>query len=105
MHVDKLVHFFVFGLLATLIARSFPPIASTPRALFTAFLLTTAFGCADELHQATNAVRMFSRADAFADALGAGVALLAYRFWPAYRHLLEREIGNPCNAPRNRSAT
>ena len=92
-HFDKIVHFFVFGLLATLILRA-PPGKAVPAAWAgLAVALTSVFGLADEFHQATNPVRFFSWWDWAADTAGAAVAVAAYACWKRYREILEFDLG------------
>lgn len=88
--VDFAAHFFVFGLLATLLRRSFDPIL-TPRkkAEALAWGITSLFGLADELHQATNPVRVFDWGDFAMNSAGAAAALAVWRWWPLYRQILE----------------
>lgn len=90
--VHTMAHFFVFGLLATLILRCFGASRARPHALIATFTLTVFFGAADELRQAFNPVRVFSFHDGLVDALGAAVAITAYTCWPAYRRLLEWKV-------------
>lgn len=67
--VDKLIHAGVYGLLATLLYHA------TGRPVL-AVVLTVAYGCTDELHQALVPGRFSDAFDALADAIGAvlGVA-------------------------------
>lgn len=85
---DKIVHFFVFGLLATLLART-DWAAGRP---WLAVALTMAYGLADELHQAFTPGRFMDVADWLADTCGAIVAVLVYVKWPAYRRWLETPL-------------
>ncbi len=83
---DKLVHFAVFGLLATLVVRN----GFAPRHAWVAVLLVSLFGASDEWHQSHTPGRMAEVADWVADTLGAAVAVAAYTLWPAYRAWIER---------------
>lgn len=86
---DKVVHFFVFGLLATLLART-DWTAGRP---WLAVLLTSLYGLFDEAHQAFTPGRFVDVADWVADTLGAIVAVTVYTKWTAYRRLLEQPLG------------
>lgn len=83
--IDKIVHFFVFGLLATLVVRNGYP----PRRSWIAVVMVSLFGATDEWHQSFTPGRSMQSADWVADTLGAAVAVAAYVAWPAYRRLLE----------------
>ncbi|TVR45219.1 MAG: VanZ family protein [Puniceicoccaceae bacterium] len=98
-HRDKLAHFLVFGLLGTLVYRSLWHGRPGPAPILAALVLTSLFGAFDEWHQSFIPGRSAEVADWIADTLGAAVAILAYRFWPAYRTLLERPLRrNPAMA-------
>ncbi len=113
-HFDKVVHFFVFGLLATLALRAFSPASRRWLGAAVAIALTSAFGLADEFHQSTNPVRHFSWFDWVADTVGGLVAVGAYLGWPAYRRTLEwplfradretREIAAECDGTHGAAA-
>ncbi len=86
---DKLAHFCVFGLLATLILR----MLSTERkglrnGLITA-LFVSLFGISDEFHQSFTPGRSVEVADWVADTLGAITAVWFYLKWNWYRKLME----------------
>lgn len=84
VNIDKLIHFSVFGLLATLVVRA-PGI----RAAWMAVLLVSLFGISDEIRQSFTPGRSVEFADWLADTAGAAVAVAAYTFWAGYRGLLE----------------
>lgn len=86
---DKLAHFCVFGLLATLLFRLLPPASRNARNAFLVILAVSLFGLSDEIHQSFTPGRFVEFADWVADTLGATVAVLAYWKWDAYRALLE----------------
>ena len=86
---DKLAHFCVFGLLATLLFRLLPPASRNARAAILVILAVSLFGLSDEIHQSYTPGRYVEFADWVADTLGAAVAVLAYWRWNAYRRLLE----------------
>jgi VanZ family protein len=86
---DKLVHFGVYGLLATLVCRQ----TRGARGAAWSLLAVSAFGATDEIHQYFVPGRYAEVADWVADTLGAAVAVLAYTRWTAYRACLERPLG------------
>lgn len=86
--IDKVAHFFVYGLLATLIVRLSP----RPAAAWWAWLAASLYGVSDEWHQSFTPGRSVELADLIADSLGALVAVVVYRHWHAYRRWLERSI-------------
>ena len=95
VNFDKLVHFGVFGLLATLVVRS-PGL----RHAWVAVLAVSLFGIGDEFRQSFTPGRFVEFADWVADTLGALTAVLAYVLWPAYRRLLEYPLRWPRRASR-----
>lgn len=86
--IDKLSHFVVFGLLATLVVRLLPAHGAG-----WALLIVSVFGIADEWRQSFTPGRFVEFADWVADTLGAATAIVIYRGWPAYRRLLEMPLG------------
>jgi uncharacterized protein YfiM (DUF2279 family) len=84
---DKLAHFSVFGLLATLLSRS-PGV----RRFRYAILIVSLFGIGDEFRQSFTPGRSVEFADWMADTLGAALAVTLYAFWPRYRSLLETPL-------------
>lgn len=84
VNIDKIVHFSVFGLLATLVARA----PGTSRA-WPAILIVSLFGITDEFRQSFTPGRSVEFADWMADTLGAATAVTLYAFWPLYRRILE----------------
>ncbi len=92
LYFDKVVHFFVFGLFATLLYR-FPAGAfkKQSKAVY-AVALTALFGLSDEWHQYVQPVRYLELGDIAADFMGALTAVAAYRFWTFYRNMLEKEL-------------
>lgn len=100
--IDKVAHFFVFGLLATLVARN----GFVPGRAWVAVVLVSLFGITDEWHQSFTPGRSVQVADWVADTLGAAVAVACYAGWPAYRRLLEgpvkSRIEKPAAMPPNR---
>ena len=85
---DKVEHFAVYGLLATLLCR----LGVGWRAAAWALLATSAFGASDEWHHSFVPGRSCDLNDWIADTLGAALAVLLYRGWARYRAWLE----SPC---------
>lgn len=85
---DKLAHFSVFGLLASLVAR----IEYPGRRVWWALLIVSLFGLSDEIHQSFTPGRDVELLDWVADTLGALTAVTAYTYWAWYRRLLERPL-------------
>ncbi len=88
---DKVAHFSLFGLLATLIVRN----GFAARRAWVAVLIVSAFGFTDEWHQSFTPGRSVEVADWVADTLGAIAAVTLYVRWPAYRAWLEKPLGRP----------
>ncbi len=88
VNFDKVAHGLVFGLIATLWARS----ASRRAWQWAAILLTSAYGGADEIRQGFTAGRSVEFADWVADTTGAALAVTLYLRWAWYRRLMERPI-------------
>jgi VanZ family protein len=86
---DKVVHFFLFGLLATLICR----IQSGWRMAILAVAVTSAYGAMDELHQSFVPGRSCDVLDWVADTSGASLAVLIHTSWQAYRRILDVAFG------------
>ncbi len=82
---DKIVHFVVYGLLATLVCR----IGRGWRAAAWSLVLVSAYGASDEWHQSFVPGRSTELADWVADTLGAAVAIALYVGWARYRGWLE----------------
>ncbi len=87
--LDKLTHFFLFGLLATLVVRN--GLATGGRA-WVAVVAVSGFGLTDEWHQSFTPGRAVEVADWVADTLGAAAAVAAYVRWGSYRRWLERDL-------------
>ncbi len=85
---DKIAHFSVYGLLATLLVR----LGRGPRAVWLALLATSLYGVSDEWHQSFVPGRSCEVADWMADTLGAVLALTLYAGWPWYRSRLEAPL-------------
>ncbi len=104
--LDKVAHFGVFGLLATLVLRT----ASIWRRRWRAFLaigVVSLFGATDEWHQSFTPGRSVEFADWIADTAGATLAVALYLRWAWYRKLLEtplrlrrrKTVATPAAAP------
>lgn len=86
---DKVVHFCVYGLLATLVCR----LGRGWRGAAIALVAASLYGASDEWHQSMVPGRAAELADWVADTLGAATAVALYTGWAAYRNLLERPLG------------
>ncbi|HUG09612.1 MAG TPA: VanZ family protein [Opitutaceae bacterium] len=91
-HADKLIHFFIFGLLATLVLRTGAIWRRGASRGWITVLAVAMFGILDEFRQSFTPGRFVEFADWAADTLGASVAVCAYLFWGGYRALLEMPL-------------
>ena len=87
-NVDKVAHFSVYGLLATLLVR----LGRGPRAWWLALLATSLYGASDEWHQYLVPGRSCELGDWMADTGGGALAIGLYRWWPWYRARLETAL-------------
>ena len=87
-HFDKVVHFSIYGLLATLTVRA----VGGRRAAWLALAVVSLFGASDEWHQSFVPGRACEVADWVADTLGAALAIALYGRWPRYRARLETRV-------------
>lgn len=87
-HIDKVAHFSVYGLLATLLCRIRPGWRGAVGALLGASL----FGVTDEWHQSFVPGRETDWGDWLADTLGAALAVSLYAGVESYRRLLESPV-------------
>ncbi len=99
VNIDKFAHFSIFGLLATLVARS-----PGMRHAWIAVLVVSLFGMSDELRQSFTPGRFVEIADWAADTAGAIIAVTAYAWWSWYRRLLEMPLRLPRVGRRRPSA-
>ena len=90
-HLDKYLHFLIFGLLATNLIR-IPLCTNKHLNNALAFALSSLYGFADEYRQSFTLERSVELSDALADSLGALVATQIYARWTAYKNLLEWPI-------------
>lgn len=88
VNFDKVAHGLVFGLIATLVGRSF----CRRRWVWVAIVITSAYGLADEWRQSMTPGRSVELADWIADTCGAALAVTLYQCWPWYRRLLETRL-------------
>ena len=86
---DKVAHFGVYGLLATLVVR----LGRGPWSAWIALAVVSAYGVSDEWHQSFTPGRSVEFADWLADTLGAALAIVLYRRWAWYRARLETPLG------------
>lgn len=84
-NIDKIGHFLVYGLLATLVCRMRPGWRGAVIGLVAASI----FGVTDEWHQSYVPGRSSDPMDWVADTLGAALAVSLYAGWPLYRRVLE----------------
>ena len=85
---DKVVHFSVYALLATLVVRLRPGVGWA----LLSIALVSLYGASDEWHQSFTPGRSVELADWIADTSGAAIAVILYCGWPAYQRLLERPV-------------
>ena len=86
--IDKVTHFSIYGLLATLVVR----LGHHRQFAWIALVLVSVYGMTDEWHQSFTPGRSVEFADWLADTLGAALAIVLYRNWTWYRTLLERPL-------------
>lgn len=86
-HADKVFHVLVYGLLATLAART-----QRPQRYWLGVVFASVYGLFDEFRQTLTPGRMMEMADWAADTGGALLAVGLYAAWPAYRRVLELDL-------------
>ena len=86
---DKVAHFFVFGLMGTLVFRVIDLPLKSRRRWSIALIAVLLYSSVDETIQYYNPFRTADWMDLVADALGSSVAVFVYRNWTFYRHLME----------------
>ena len=89
VNIDKVAHFLVYGLLATLVCR----LGRGWRSAAWALLAVSAFGGTDEWRQSFVPGRSSEVTDWIADTLGAALAVFLYVGWAPYRRWLESPLG------------
>lgn len=89
---DKLLHFLIFGLLATVILRTRKLKQLRLRDLIISIIIVSVYGIFDEIRQSFTPGRSVEIGDWVADTVGAIVAVILYAQWKGYRHLLERQV-------------
>lgn len=109
-NIDKLAHFFVYGLLGTLVARVPAVVKLRPLGIFSAIIICSFYGITDEFHQSFTPGRSVELADWLMDTGGAALAVFVYARWRWYREFLEcslrrsSQVENPAaSAPGSRS--
>ncbi|MEY4938826.1 MAG: hypothetical protein RIQ93_561 [Verrucomicrobiota bacterium] len=93
--LDKVVHFSIYALLATLVCR----LGRGRRGAVLSLLIVSVFGVTDEWHQSFVPGRRAEFADWVADTLGALVAIALYYGWEKYRRVLEHTVASREVAP------
>ncbi|WP_115864039.1 VanZ family protein [Halorussus litoreus] len=79
LRIDKWLHATAYAGLAVTLANAFAPRARTARVVIFAVLLSVGYGVGVEFAQAPLAERSFSLADMAANAVGAGLGVVAWR--------------------------
>ena len=100
--LDKLAHFAVYALLAFLAARAFATRPSADRACvlpWAAALFAVLYGLSDEIHQSFVPGRNADLWDLVADACGAIVGALVYR-WTVARTHVDKPLSSVDNCRR-----
>ncbi len=90
--IDKVAHFGVFGLLATLVVRTHGVWRRPGWRALLAIGAVSLFGITDEWHQSFTPGRAVEFADWIADTAGAAFAVALYLRWPWYRKFLETPL-------------
>lgn len=91
--LDKVIHFFIFGLIATSIIRIPCFFKKGATGWIYAVILVACFGAFDEWWQSMTPNRTMEFADWIADVAGAIVAASLYCYWARYRGVLEYPVG------------
>ena len=89
---DKLLHFLIFGLLATVILRTNRLKQLRLHDLIISIIIVSVYGIFDEIRQSFTPGRSVEIGDWVADTVGAIVAVILYAQWKGYRHLLECRV-------------
>ena len=89
---DKLVHFLIFGLLATSIVRISYFLSKGWKGALLTILIVSLYGAMDEFRQTFTIGRFVDFKDWVADTSGAALASILYLKWKWYRHVLEKNF-------------
>lgn len=92
---DKIVHFLVFGLIATSVLRIQIIIRKGWKGVCITILLVSCYGIFDEFRQSFTAGRTVDPKDWIADTSGAILASVIYFKWGWYRKTLEMQFPDP----------
>ena len=88
-NIDKIAHFFVYGLLGTLVARVSVVARLRPLGMYSAVVICSLYGFSDEFHQSFTPGRSVEFLDWLSDTCGAALAVFVYARWRLYRTFLE----------------
>ncbi len=88
--LDKIQHFFAYGVLAFLLAKSIYRCFGW-NSLVIVVMTTILLGVCDELYQATIPNRSSSIADVIADGIGAIIGFLSAWMWQIYNNMKRKE--------------
>lgn len=89
---DKLLHFLIFGLLATVILRTKKLRQLRTRDLIVSILIVSTYGILDEIRQSFTPGRSVELGDWIADTIGAFTAVILYGRCESYRNILEYRV-------------
>ena len=93
---DKVIHFLVFGLLATSVIRIPQLLEKRWKGVFLTILIVSFYGMTDEFRQMFTAGRSVEFNDWVADTSSAIVASILYFKWNWYRSVLEKRLLGKC---------
>ena len=99
--IDKVSHFSVYGLLATLVVR----LREGRKAAWLSIVIVSFYGMTDEWHQSFTPGRSVEVADWLADTLGAALAVVMYTRWTTYRTWLEKPLWTKRRVENGQPAT
>ena len=89
---DKLLHFLMFGLLATVLLRTNKLKQMRTRDIIVSIIIVSFYGLIDEICQSFTPGRSVELGDWIADTVGAIIAVILYGRCESYRYLLEYRV-------------